>query len=385
MPQFESPMVQKLRVFILMAIFIPWLFDECVLWAFPVGNADFNVKAGATGTYDSNITFVNTNVKDDFITRLNIGAEYAYEGKTRQFKLGGNIYENIFLSNHIFNNTAEDLNFDLKNEFSKADRMTLSESFSNSQEPRSFEDAFGRTQGRYSIYQNAVSVDYSRDLTEQFGSRVFYANQVSFFSRKDLLDSWLNDAGLEAFYSFSSSTMVLVRYEFFMRTFENGLDASTHGMSAGVRQYFTKKLYFDGFAGVDRIRSFDNQYFTKPSLTGTLTHELSRTTQFKVSATKRYDTTTYTQSLFDQGRVSMSLSHDFTPKISGAANAFYGEGKYLSEGRTDKTRGVGVSASYEIKHDIRANVNYSYSSTDSNIDSGDYKKHTVTVGITVLF
>ena len=74
-----------------------------------------------------------------------------YEGKTRGLKLSGSILQNTFLDYDNYNGLAQDFTLDFVNELSKRDRFILSDAFSRAEEPRSFDDAFGSTAGRYRI------------------------------------------------------------------------------------------------------------------------------------------------------------------------------------------------------------------------------------------
>lgn len=64
---------------------------------------------------------------------------------------------------------------------------------------------------------------------------------------------------------------------------------------------------------------------------------------------------------------------------------FYGEGKYSGSNVNDELKGASVGLTYDIRENIKVNVNYNFSSTDSNVRTREYIKHTGTIGMTVEF
>lgn len=103
-------------------------------------------------------------------------------------------------------------------------------------------------------------------------------NEIDIITRADLKNSYLNTVGFGADYILNSSTIFPFAYEFTNRKFDPGKDASTHTIAPGIRQYITKKLYFDGRAGVDFISSFTDKNFIKPHIRASLTNEIDENT-----------------------------------------------------------------------------------------------------------
>ena len=67
--------------------------------SYPVGEGDLTVRAGVTEVYDDNIIFVPINEIDDLISKLSVGGDLVYEGKTQNLTLSGDI---ITVSEGVF-------------------------------------------------------------------------------------------------------------------------------------------------------------------------------------------------------------------------------------------------------------------------------------------
>jgi len=66
-------------------------------------------------------------------------------------------------------------------DFSKVDDVSIKDVLEHSYEPQSFEDALGRTNGRYSYFRNRLNVDYTRDLSKQLSAILRYFGQTDIF------------------------------------------------------------------------------------------------------------------------------------------------------------------------------------------------------------
>jgi len=64
---------------------------------------------------------------------------------------------------------------------------------------------------------------------------------------------------------------------------------------------------------------------------------------------------------------------------------FYGEGEYSGSGVNDELKGASMGLTYDIRENIKANVNYNFYRTDSNVRTREYIKHVGTLGMTVEF
>ncbi|MBN2097698.1 MAG: outer membrane beta-barrel protein [Candidatus Omnitrophica bacterium] len=367
------------------AYIFAFLLLATAAFGFDAEDLDVQVRANVSETYDDNITFAHQDAKKDFITSFSLGTDLKYEQKMRSLSLAANIFQQLFADCSDFNNTSQDLSLDYKQELSKYARLSLLNRFSHSYEPRSFEDAFGRSGGRYSYYRNRFSLGYIKDISKQLSVGARYANELNEISREDLADSYLNNFGLDATYFLSSNNILSGSYDFSNRNFNPGSSASTNSLATGLRHYFTEQLYFDGRAGLDIINSFFEKSYTKPLIFAALTSDIDETAQASLSFSQQYTTTSYTQDLFKQWRLSAALNKQLFKRLNCALSAFYGEGEYVSSSITDELNGASCSLRYDLNEQLTGTLSYSYTSVDSNLNTREYSKNRISLRLSYDF
>ncbi|OQX79325.1 MAG: hypothetical protein B6D56_07335 [Candidatus Omnitrophica bacterium 4484_70.1] len=338
-----------------------------------------------TEVYDDNITFIKDKKKEDFITKVNLGLDLKYEGKTQAFVVGGGITQQIFARYHNYNNTSQHLSLNFYKEFSPYSQLRLTDSFAHTYEPRSFEEAFGRTGGRYSYYRNKFNLIYIRDISKYLNIRAIFANEINEVSRQGLRDSTLNQAGFNLNYFWSPSIILKFNYSFFLRDFTPGEGASTHSIVLGLRNYLSSQLYFDFRGGMEVIESFNDKNYIRPLIQALVTGDIDENTRVKLAFTKKYYTNAYTEDLFNYWRVSAFLTRRLLKRLRGSLLGFYGEGRYVAIGIRDKLNGVTFTFTFDVGRDIKANFSYTNSRVDSTDIGREYIKNTVGLGVTIKF
>jgi len=280
----------------------------------------------------------------------------------------------------------------LKNEFSQYDRMSLKNVFTHTEAPlffgeTFFEEQFGRTGGRFEYFKNRFTVDYTRDISRKSIVSVRYENYLDIFSEIDLRDSVLNKIGAETNYLLSSSSILIGKYDFTNRHFSGGdnNDGSIHALTGGVRQYVTKKMYFDGLAGIDFIDSFDNDNFAKPHFLASCNYKVDSLTTARLLFEKKYDTNPYTADIFNQWKTTASLNKQLLKRLGCAFSVFYGDGEYISSDFSQKLLGANSSLTYDLTRNFKGNIAYTFSDADTNIELSDYTKNTFYLGIAAQF
>lgn len=354
-------------------------------YAYKMGVFDVRLSGAARESFDDNVTFAKDNKKRDYITSAKVGMEAEYEGKARSLRLSGNILQNTFLDHVNFNSLAQDFMADFINELSKRDRLLLSDAFSRSEEPRSFEDTFGSTSGRYRIQKNKFSFGYEREINSQYGFQARYTNAVDTYSRPDLADSYLNSLSFQLGYRQSSTFSFFGTYDFTYRYFDPGSRALTNALGALAHASLTPQLSLDANAGMAFLTSYDKNNYIKPWLGMSLTDEFDKNTRATISFIKRYDTNSYSQDLFGYRQTSCGLTRKVTRRLEAECSLFLGNGEYKSSGIRDRLSGVNLELRYDIKDSIRAEITYGYSSLNSNLSTREYAKNVVSLGLNVKF
>jgi hypothetical protein len=350
-----------------------------------IHDVEIKLHGAVYETYDDNITYVKDNKIDDFIAKPSVGASALYEGKTITVSVSGNYYHEFYIDNPDFDNNAGDMTAALASELSKYDRITLSDTWTKTYEPRSFEDQFGFIGGRYSSDRNRVDFGYARDVSQHFGISTRYSNEINSYSRDDITESFYNAAGVEGSYILSSDFNIFTAYDFNRRDFVDGPHSRTNTWTGGFRKFLTKQVYVDASTGVDFIRLYSGSDFTKPFGLIALTDDISDRTNANLLFSKRFNTISYREDLLDQWRVSGQINHEITRKLTGTLSAFYGRGEYISTGQVDKLIGSSAGLTYEINDKWKAKTSYSFSNQDSTSDFSEYRKNRVTLGLTAEY
>jgi hypothetical protein len=353
--------------------------------AYQVGNVEINTSAAVRETFDDNITYLNTDPKGDFITTATLGLSAKYEGKAQSLDFLGQVHQEIFARNDNFDNTSYDFNLNFQKELSHYDRISIKNLFLHAQEPRSSEDAFGRTSGRYSYYKNRFSLGYSHDFSEQISLTGSYANEADLFSLSGQSDSYLNRIGVSLEDALSSTAILLFSYDLSYRNFDPGKNALTNTLATGLRYYFTKQLYLEGNTGLDIIDSYDNRTYFKPLINLSLIDDVDKNTRANITFSHKYSTNAYEQNIFNYTQISGSVTRRLLERLAVSLNGFYGEGKYIGIDIKDKLTGAGIGFAYDIGHNIKATLNYNYERTHSNVDTREYAKNSISLGLEVDF
>jgi len=357
------------------------------VYAFLYKGLDIKVGGTVSEMYDDNITRANSsdNKKGDFTTRLTLGLGVKYEGKTRTLDFAGRINQYIFAKHDNFNNMSEKLELNFQNEFSQYDSIRLKDTFTHAYEQNNFDETFEGAEGRYGYYINKFNLDYAREISKQFTVIARYTNQIDEYSRGDLKDSYLNTLGFEADYIYSADTVFFMLYDFSKRTYDEARDISIHTVAAGIRRYLTRQLYFDGTGGLDFITSFEDTEDTGEYIQGSLTDEIDENTALSLSFTKRKQTISYREDFFDSWRISGLFKRQLLKRLGCSLSGFYGEGEYKSLNLTDSLRGANIVFSYDLRKNLRGDLTYTYSDTDSTDKARGYTKNVISSGLTIEF
>ncbi|MCK5581607.1 MAG: outer membrane beta-barrel protein [Candidatus Omnitrophica bacterium] len=346
---------------------------------------DVDVNGSVRTSYDDNVTSASTNEKDDFITTVLVGLGLKKTGKTYDLELTTNITEQLFWDNTDFNNNAQDVRLAVLKEFSKYDRVSFSNTFRHAEDPSSFEDAFGRTAGRYSFHRNSMNLQYSRDLSKQLGLLVGYDNEIYEVDRANSSDSFLNRVSVELDYFRSSATVFILAYYFSVRDLDPGTNSTVHSFVTGVRHYLTKQLYVDATTGLSLVEDFSGKTSTDPRIFLTLTDDIDENTSVSVSFQKEKFPNGYTEDVFDYWQLTARVRHQLVERMGVVFSGFYGDGDFDSLNIRDKLTGVSTRLNYDLTEHVSAYVDYAYSQTQSNVDARGYERNIITVGMNCSF
>ncbi|MCK5581163.1 MAG: outer membrane beta-barrel protein [Candidatus Omnitrophica bacterium] len=378
--------LKRIRCFILYTVFL----GICLLAsdnsdAFFFEDMDIKPRATLKQAFDDNVTFSNEKEKEDFVTTLSAGLDVGYEGKTRSFEITGDIKQQIYAQESEFNNISQALGMNFRKEFSKYDRIHVTNAFTHSEEPTSFEDAFGKTSGRYSYNRNIFNAEYIRDVSKHVSLQGRYGNESYRASRSDVRDSLSHSVGFDVNYIRSSATNYLFGYDFITHHIDDSGTATVHTVSTGFRHFLTKQLYADARAGVSFVDAFDESNTSEPNVIVAVTNDFNETDSASLSYRKTNMPSLYAVDIFDSWRVTASLSRQLLERLRTTVSVFFGEGNFEALSINDKQTGVNAQLSYDVSKDAVAFLSFIYSDIDSNINTRSYDRNLIEVGTRISF
>jgi len=358
------------------------LFLSSNVYSFPYKDFDIAIQGSIGEMYDDNLTYVKYDKKGDFITTLGFVLDARYEGKRRALQFTGTINQLFNTKFKDIKNSSENLTFNFNNEFSKYDRVSLTDTFSHTQSPATFEEEFGRIRSRYNSYSNNIALNYSKDISEQFTLVTRYTNSLNRISGEGAQTSYRdNRLSFEVDYTHSIATIFFLSYDFF----KNNFNIFTHTFTAGMKRYITRRLYLDGRAGVDVTTFSDNNKSTQQRFDVSITDEIDENTTTRLSFIRRGQATSEVGDVFRNWQITGGISRDLLKRLSGSLSGFYGQGRFVSTDITDTLLGATFSLNYVFNERLQGNLQYSYSNLDSTDETRGYTKSTMFLGLTVTF
>ncbi len=349
---------------------------------------ELELEGGVKEVFDDNVTLTKKHKKSDFITDLTGALRARYEGKRQNLELVGRSTEHLYARNWSYTNNAQDVFLDYNLELTARDQIKIKDAGSHYEDPRSFEEAFGRAGGRYGTVRNKLDGDYLHDFSKQLQTDIGYSNQ-SFIFTKDKggnRNSLSNQARANGAYLWNSETQFSLWYNYEDRHYD-GIKGTgwVQGITGGVRRYLTKQLYLDLQGGLDLIRTFGKDLLARPVLVAALTGELTERTQASLSFMRRDQTSGYETDIFNFWQVSANLKHEITRRFQAVLSAFYGHGRYRSLDIKDNFIGWNGSLDYEFWRNVKAGLAYAFYLLDSNVSSREYARNQVSLKFTVTF
>ena len=359
--------------------------------SFNLKGCDVKIKEMAMReTFDDNITYAKEEPKEDLITNLGLGLSAQYEGKNNTLGVAGNIYYEAFAENSTLDNTAQDIALNFKRDFSPYDRISLNNVFTNTTVPLFFEGpAFSAnlqgSEGRIPYYKNRFALDYARDVFRQLTVRIKYANDVDAFETKTLLDSFTNKVGFETNYFISATTILLSTYDFSHRQFEDKSDASINTLAQVVRQYITKQIYFDIGGGLDFINPYEGDTFIEPIILSAINYDMSENTKLRLLFNKKDNTDPFSKQIYNYWITSLSFTRQVSERLGCNLSLSYTDGESIPSNFEQKILGVSSALTYDINKNLKGNLSYTHSQSETSSETAGYTKNAISLGLIATF
>lgn len=412
--------VQKyiIAFLIISPVFLCVKFAPVYAYEFPpYEGLTLKIEGKLTEKYSNNITYAqdNKNRIEQWTTLLTLGLNVGYEGKKRALILGGQMSQPVRFDKSDIRNSSEIGTLDFVNEFSSFDKIRIKDIYTHTRVPGSinerdfreeceklyreygidvtrndprcveFEREFGVSQGAFDTYQNYFNLNYSRNISDQIIVSGEYTNNKYDSTEETSNDSIRNRFKFGVNYSLSQTTAFFLWYALSNRSYDRRNDISTNLFRAGIRQYITKRLYFNGDIGMDFTPITDSVSYNA-LLTGDLDEKTSANIHFLRDTRTAVDRDDVFRSWRVIGRLTRSLTEDLIVVLS----AFYGEGDFVSAEVIDTLLGASVSSNYIFwQHKrgarITGNLGYRYSKLDSTDQSRGYDTSSIDGTLSLIF
>jgi len=343
---------------------------------------DYEISGGVRESFDDNVTYAETNEKDDFVTGIFLGGKGIYETYGHIFDLGGKVTQHIYAKNSDFNFNSQDLTATYEGRFSKFLKIDFNDRFTHTEEPRNFDDELGRTAGRYTYYRNTATLIGTFDVNKNFQCALGYGHDWKDISKGSSdPDSQEHSGRISGIYFFSTANIVTLFYEVAHRTYDPGDDITRQSVFLNGRHYFEPYFYMDAGVGYDFFDSRSTE--TEPQFSIAVTNEFNETTYLTAEYVKRYYVQTYTEDLFDEWRTNLTFGHQLYERINLSFSGFVGRGEFQITKARDTFYGARGEISYDITEHVRGYVSYAYRTVESNRPTREYDRNLISIGISM--
>jgi hypothetical protein len=383
----------------------------------PYEGLTLKIDGKLSENYSNNITYAqdDENRIEQWTTIVVLGLNVEYASKKRSLRLGGQMRQPIRFDDSDVQNSSEIMTLDFNNEFSQHDRIRIRDVYTHTKVPGSFEERnfreecsklfreygfdvarddprctvfqreFGVSQGDFDVYENDFNFNYSRNISEQINVTVGYRNKRYDSSAGNSNDSIRNSVNGRVNYTLSHATVFFLDYTFYDTSYDEGDDISTDSFRAGIRQYITKRLYFNGDIGMDFTPTTD-----RTSFDALLTAELDEKTSASIDFSRDTRAAVDREDLFRNWRGSGRLTRLLMEDMNVFLSVFYGEGDFVSDDVTDTLLGASVSLNYIFWQQIRGaridgNLGYTYAESDSTDQNRGYNRSSVDATLSIVF
>ncbi|MBI4682350.1 MAG: hypothetical protein HY757_04525 [Nitrospirae bacterium] len=359
----------------------------------PKGGLNVKLFGKVTESYNNNITFASEGEDkiEGLLTTTELGLGIQYSGKRRVIGLDGRANWQIPTKVLDVENSSENLTFTYQEGLSEFDGITLSDTYSHSQVPESFDEEFGRSGGRFDSYNNTFNINYRREISKDLSTDAIYSYGLNWFSREKSENSRQHNLNLGVNYSYSAATKFLMSYSLANSLYNDRSNISINSITASVQQYITKSLSISGRFGVDRSSQGDNRTTREDygvSLANVI--DIDQKTTVNISILKGIEIKSEEGDIFDSWRFEGSLHRDFMEDLRGSLSGFYGEGTFDLTGITDRLLGASAQLNYTFWENkkganIGVGLGYTFSKLDSTDKTRAYDRGSLNLGVTAGF
>lgn len=340
--------------------------------------------------------FIQTGVgvlygNNDRVTKFNVGAEFS----TIYYLDSAERDEDLFYNAR--------LTFNISHEVSR--RLTIGNNFYAVYEIEPDYGAgitTGRRDGQYIYGYNNTSIAYA--WTERLATTSGYTIDGVHYVDDDLLakmeDRLSHTFSQQVSYALSRTTKLTAEYRYKITNYDSppseiegqdiiNPDFTSHYVLAGIDQAWSDRLSASVRAGAQFYQS-DRKDDTAPYIEASLNYAVSRQTNVRFYGQAGFDGSEL--GLYDSRyayRTGVVASHQFTQRLKGQTGVHYVhsefDGNELVDSANENQINASLGFSYNFWQNLSLDANYSYTTLTSDIDSRDYDRHRVNLGLNATF
>jgi hypothetical protein len=385
----------------------------------PYEGLSLKVNGQVAESYSTNVTYASRSEDrvEDFLTNFSLSGGLIYDGIRRTVELNGFLYRQLLTNKGTLENSSERIYFISRNDFSKYDSITISDTYVHTQVPGTlvdkglnyeqcqklidlygrdqvtklypecdkFAEQFGRTIGRLDSFSNTINLVYNRNLGERFNITAGYIFSQRWSPEEGATDSDVNLLRFGANYGLSAATNFSLAYSYQNSSYDPGSNINLKRVNAGIRHYITERLYVEIEAGKDFSSSTDST-----DIEASVSGDIDKKTSVRIAYSRGADVSSETEDVFRNWRVSGNVKRELMEDLNVSFSGFYGQGDFVSANITDTFVGGSFDISYnfwrgKLGELVSGRMGYTYSNLDSTDGARGYSRTGLDAGLSVSF
>jgi len=348
---------------------------------------EFIVRGNVNEMYDDNTNTSPDNPESDWITNMMLGAALRSEGRSREFELSANVYQQYSFNNEENRSNYQDLGLSINKALGERVNVTIEDVFQRYPESKSFGTLFGRSEDDTGYISNDFSAGFSVDMTRHFFFGVLYNNGIMKNNSDTMADSVSHNPGGYLGYNINSSNILRGGYMYTLMKYDDG---NTRRGDRGYGEYehhFTEQLRAVLHGGYDYNDSNEGQSLSSRWM-ASVVNDIDESNRLNITYLKESTISNIVNDTLNNWRISCSLGRMVSERTGAGLTLFYGKGTYEISGAKEELAGVSFALSYIVTDFINFNAGYNYtwnSSTETGSDEVSYKRNQAFAGLTVQY
>jgi hypothetical protein len=310
------------------------------------------------------------------------------------------------------NNTADhshEFNAWVVHAFSERYSVDAAETFTLAQEPLQQDPSFGTVRSNGSSIHNEGDFDFHAQLTRMLELVLGYRNNLYNYNNDSyaaLLNRMEHLAKMDFRWQFQPTTIGVLGYQFGLIDYMGHGAGSTYrnnrsqyvyvGLDHNFRKNLTGSVRVGGqyvdFYNTRAGDGVEGKHVTElnPYANVSMRYNYAAGSWFEMGVEHHRNATD--GSSLDQETTSVfaSLTHAFTPKLTGNLNGQYQNAAFTGglgtfAGQSDNIYLLGASLEYHFTQHLSADVGYNYDKVDSKITGRSYDRNRVYLGMTASY